>query len=66
MALNIADSGLSYDDLHRLYTTFDKRALVAILFNPPTTSSAKTPRVTRTKRILVAIVKHLEEINHEE
>ena len=35
MALNIADSGLSYDDLHKLYTTFDKRALVAILSNPP-------------------------------
>ena len=66
MALNIADSGLSYDDLHKLYTTFGKRALVAILSNPPTTSSAKTPRVTRTKRILAAIVKHLEEINHEE
>jgi len=66
MALNIADSGLSYDDLQNLYTTFGKRAVVAILSNPPTTSSAKTPRVTRTKRILAAIVKHLEEINHEE
>ncbi|XP_044183398.1 uncharacterized protein LOC122964032 [Acropora millepora] len=66
MALNIADSGLSYDDLHKLYTTFGKRALVAILSNPPTTSSAKTPRVTRTKRILAAIVKHFDEINHEE
>ena len=28
--------------------------------------SAKTPRVTRTKGILAAIVKHLEEINEEE
>ena len=66
MALNITDSGLSYDDLHKVYTTFSKRALVAILSNPPTTSSAKTTRVTRTKRMLAAIVKHLEEINHEE
>lgn len=66
MALNIADSGLSYDDLHKLYTTFGKRALVAILSNPSTTSSAKTPRVTRTQRILAAIVKHFEEINHED
>ena len=52
MAQNIADSGLSYDDLHKLYTRF----VVAILSNPPTTSSAKTTRVTRTKRILAAIV----------
>ena len=66
MVLNIVDSGLSNDDLHKLYTTFGKKALVAILSNPPTTSSAKTPRVTRTKRILAAIVKHLDEINHEE
>ena len=67
MALNIADSGLlSYDDIHKLYTTFGKRALVAILSNPPTFSSAKTPRVTRRKRILTAIVKHFNEINHEE
>ena len=55
MAQNIADSGLSYDDLHKLYSTFGKRALVAILSNPPTTSSARTPRVTRTKRILAVV-----------
>ncbi|XP_068701266.1 uncharacterized protein [Montipora foliosa] len=66
MALNIADSGLSYDDIYKLYTTFGKRALVAILSNPPTSSSAKAPRVTRTKRILTAIVKHFDEISHEE
>ena len=63
MALNIADSGLFYDDNHKLYTTF---GMVAILSNPPTSSSAKTPRVTRTKRILTAIVKHFDEISHEE
>ena len=65
MAQSIADSGLSYDDLHKLYTRFGKRGLVAILSNPPTTSSAKTPRVTRTKRILAAIVKHFEETSNE-
>ena len=54
MAQNIADSGLSYDDPRKLYTRFGKRGLVAILSNPPTTSSAKTPRVTRTKTILAA------------
>ena len=62
MAQNIADSGLSYDDLHKLYTRF----VVAILSNPPTTSSAKTTRVTRTKRILAAIVRHFEETRNEE
>ena len=66
MAQNIADSGLSYDELHKLYTRFGKRGLVAILSNPLTTSSAKTPRVTRTKRILAAIVKHFEETSNEE
>ena len=43
MALNIADSGLPYANIHKLYTTFGKRALVAILSNPPTSSSTKTP-----------------------
>ena len=28
MAQNIADSGLSYDDLHKLYTRFGKRGLI--------------------------------------
>ena len=28
MAQSIADSGLSYDDLHKLYTRFGKRGLV--------------------------------------
>ena len=66
MAQNIADSGLSYDELHKLNTRFGKRGLVAILSNPLTTSSAKTPRVTRTKRILAAIVKHFEKSSNEE
>ena len=66
MAQNIADSDLSYDDLHKLYTRFGRRGLVAILSNPPTTSSAKTTRVTRTKRILAAIVRHFEETRNEE
>ena len=65
MAQNIADSGLSYDDLLKLYTTFGERALVAILSNPPTTSSSKKPRVTRRKGILAAIVKHFDE-HHEQ
>ena len=66
MAQNIAVSGLSYDDLCKHYSTFGKRGIVAILSNPPSTSSSKTPRVTRTKRILAAIVKHFDEKNREE
>ena len=66
MAQNIAGSGLSYDDLRKLYSTFGKRGVVAILSNPPSTSLSKTPRVTRTKRILAAIVAHFDEKSHEE
>ena len=66
MAQNIAGSGLSYDDLCKLYSTFGSGRVVAILSNPPSASSSKTPRVTRTKRILVAIVRHFDEKNHEE
>ena len=57
MAQNIAGSGLSYDDLCKHYSTFGKRGIVAILSNPPSTSSSKTPRVTRTKRMKMATEK---------
>lgn len=63
---NIANTGLLYDDLQKLYTTFSERVPVGIFSNPSTTSTAKMPRVTRTKRTLAAIVKHFEEKNHEE
>ena len=66
MAQNIAGSGLSYDDLRKLYTTSGKRGIVAILSNPPSISSSKTPRVTRTRRILAAIIKHFDQNNSRE
>ena len=66
MAQNIASGGLSYDDLRKLYETFGERGVVAILSNPPSISSSKTPRVTRTKRILAAIVAHFDENIREE
>ena len=67
MAQNIAGSGLSYNDLRNLYTTFGKRGIVAILSNPPSISSSKTPRVTRIRRILAAIIKHFDQnYNREE
>lgn len=66
MAQNIAGSGLSYNDLRNLYTTSGKRGIVAILSNPPSISSSKTPRVTRTRRILAAIIKHFDQNNNRE
>ena len=65
-AQNIAGSGLSYNDLHKLYTTSGKRGIVAILSNPASISSSKTPRVTRTRRILAAIIKHFDQNNSRE
>ena len=59
-------SYLFITNFHKLYTTFAERALVAILSNTPTTSSARTPRVTRTKRILATIVEQFDEKNREE
>ena len=67
MAQNIAGGGLSYNDLRNLYTTLGKRGIVAILSNPPSISSSKTPRVTRTRRLLAAIIKHFDQnYNREE
>ena len=66
MAQNIAGSGLSYDDLRKLYTTSAKRGIVAILSNPPSISSSKIPRVIRTRRILAAIIKHFDQNNSRE
>ena len=66
MAQNIAESGLTYDNLHKLYTTSGKRAPVATLSNPLSTPSARTPLVTWTKRILAAITEHFNKNNREE
>ena len=63
---NIAGRGLSYNDLRHVYSRFGKKGVVAILSHAPSTSQSKKPRVTRTKRILAAIVKHFEENSHEE
>ena len=51
----------NFRNLHKLYTTFGKRELVAILSNTPTISSARTPQVTRTKKILAAMVEQFDE-----
>lgn len=58
IAEKIAGSGLCYDDLRNVFTTFGEMSLVAILSLPPSTSKSKVPRVTKTSRILVKIVDH--------
>ena len=62
MAEKIAGSGLTYDDLLKLFTEFGREGLIAILSNPPTTNKeSNRPRVTKTARILTAVLHHFEE-----
>ena len=49
MAEKIAGSGLLYDDLQHLYANHGKKALIAVLSKPPSTSDNDKPRVTKTK-----------------
>ena len=63
MALNIAGTGLSYENLSDLYEKFGTKGLLAILSMPPSQSTSKRPRVTRTKRILAAIAEHFDKTN---
>ncbi len=50
----IAGSGLTYDDLLKLFKNFGKPGLISIL-SRPATKNGKQPRVTKTTRILTAI-----------
>jgi hypothetical protein len=65
MVEKIAGSGLSYTDLEKTYRKFGQDGLFALLSKPPSsanTSAPKTtPRVTRTDRILAAIVQHFKD-----
>ena len=56
----IAGSGLSYQDLRNIIDKFGEKALIGVLSLPPSTSSPenKSPRVTKTTRILASIVQH--------
>jgi DNA polymerase III epsilon subunit-like protein len=54
MAEKIAGSGLTYDDLSKLFKDFGKPGLISILSKPPT-KNERRPRVTKTARILAAI-----------
>ena len=57
MVEKIARSGLSNKDLKRLQTKYGKEGVIAILSKPPS-SLSPSPRVTRTNRILAAVVQH--------
>ena len=61
LAEKIAFSGLSYDDLQHLYANHGKKALIAVLPKPPSTSDNDKPRVTKTPKILASILQHFEQ-----
>lgn len=72
MALKIAESGLSYNDLLALWEKFGEPGVVGILSMPPyelhdrsqrRTSDKSRPRVTKNKRILSNIVKYFKSNN---
>ena len=63
IAEKIAGSGLEYDDLKKLYQRYERKGLVCILTKPPSSLRSSAPRVTRTARIVLAIVKHFQEIS---
>ena len=60
MIEKIAGSGLTYQDLAKVFKRHGEVGLVAILSNTPSSSSTDKPRVTRTERILTAIVEHFQ------
>ena len=61
MTEKIAGSGLDFDDLQRVFTEFGKKGWFAILSMTPTSNQqTRKPRVTKTPRILSAILTYLE------
>ena len=56
MVEKIAGSGLAYEDLMSVYSRYGKQGIIAILSRPPSCSTSSSPRVTRTGRILAAVV----------
>ena len=65
MVEKIAGSGLSYTDLEKTYCKFGQDGLFALLSKPPSSASTlaptTTPRITRTDRILAAIVQNFKD-----
>ncbi|XP_068700225.1 uncharacterized protein [Montipora foliosa] len=60
IAEKIAGSGLAYEDLKNMYNRYGKEGVIAILSRPPSCATSTSPRVTRTARILAAIVAHFQ------
>jgi len=63
IAEKMAGSGLEYEDLQNLFQRFGRKGFVGILSKPPLSARSSAPRVTRTTRIVLAIVKHFEKIS---
>lgn len=64
IAEKIAGSGLAYEDLKNVYNRYGKEGVIAILSRPPSCATSTSPRVTRTRRILSAIVGHFQYASH--
>ena len=56
IAKKIAGSGISYWDLQNVIEKFGAKELVGVLSLPPSSTTSKAPRVTKTTRILAKIV----------
>lgn len=58
----IAGTGLSYQQLKNTFEKFGEKALIGVLSLPPASNATanKSPRVTKTKRILASIVEHFQ------
>jgi len=61
MAQKIAGTGISYRDLKNVFEKFGAKGLVGVLSLPPSSTTSKAPRVTKTTRILAKIVEHFKE-----
>jgi hypothetical protein len=60
-------SGLSFANLQILFDKFGRNGLIGVLSNPPTNNhGSKKPRVTKSKRILLAIVQYFEQAASEQ
>ena len=62
MVEKIAGTGLSYQHLEDIFEKLGEKALIGVLSHPPASNATanKSPRVTKTKRILASIVEHFQ------
>ena len=59
-------SGLLYDDLQHLHANQSKKALIAVLSKPPSTSDNDKPRMKKPPKILASILQHFEQSFNEQ